>query len=171
MLSLVEEAVVNKRHWIEEKDFWNMITLVQTLPGVFAINTALYVGYRIKGFPGAMVAMAGAMLPSLVIIIVLAMFFSTMWQHPVVVAIFKGIRPCVIALILAPSVKMVKSIGLKLSACWIPVLAVLAICVFYVSPVYVIVAAGLGGLLWGLISLSASNCHTGGANSQKGGGA
>ena len=170
MLALVENVVVQKNKWIEEKDFWNMITLVQTLPGVFAINTALYVGYRIKGVKAAVAAMLGAMLPSMLFIIVLAMFFSAMWENPVVIAIFKGIRPCVVALILAPSIKMVKSIGLKASAVWIPVLAAVAVCFFYVSPVWVIVLSGLGGLFWGIISFSLQkeNPHT--DDNKKGGG-
>lgn len=152
MLALVEKAVVEKRKWIEEKDFWDMITIVQTLPGVFAVNTALYVGYKIKGIKAALIAMLGATLPSFTFIIVLAIFFSTMWENEVVIAIFKGIRPCVVALILAPSIKMVKSVGISAKAIWIPAVAVLAVCVFYVSPVYVILAAGIGGLLWGMIN-------------------
>ena len=154
MLAMVEKAVVEQRKWITEKDFWDMITLVQTLPGVFAINTALYVGYRIKGIKASLAAMVGAALPSFVIIIVLATYFSTMWENEVVNAIFKGIRPCVVALILAPSLKMVKSVGLSAKTLWIPVLAVIAVCVFYLSPIYVILAAALGGLLWGIINYS-----------------
>ncbi len=154
MLAMVEKAVVEKRKWITEKDFWDMITLVQTLPGVFAINTALYVGYRIKGIKASLAAMVGAALPSFVIIIVLATYFNTMWENEVVNAIFKGIRPCVVALILAPSLKMVKSVGISVKTFWIPVLAVIAVCVFYLSPIYVILAAALGGLLWGIINYS-----------------
>ncbi len=154
MLAMVEKAVVEQRKWITEKDFWDMITLVQTLPGVFAINTALYVGYRIKGIKASLAAMVGAALPSFVIIIVLATYFNTMWENEVVNAIFKGIRPCVVALILAPSLKMVKSVGLSAKTIWIPVLAVIAVCVFYLSPIYVILAAALGGLLWGIINYS-----------------
>lgn len=153
MLAMVEKAVVEQRKWIEEKDFWDMITLVQTLPGVFAINTALYVGYRIKGMKAAIAAMLGAALPSFIIIILLATFFSNMWENEVVVAIFKGIRPCVVALILAPSVKMVKSVGISLKMMWVPLLAVIAVCVFYISPIYVIVVSALGGLLWGMIKM------------------
>lgn len=152
MLALVEKAVVEERKWIEEKDFWDMITIVQTLPGVFAINTALYVGYRIKGIKAAITAMLGACLPSLIIIIMLSLFFSSMWENEVVIAIFKGIRPCVVALILAPSLKMIKSVGISIKAIWIPILAIVAVCIFYISPVYVIVIAGLGGLLWGTIN-------------------
>lgn len=153
MLAMVEKAVVEQRKWIEEKDFWDMITLVQTLPGVFAINTALYVGYRIKGMKAAIAAMLGAALPSFIIIILLATFFSNMWENEVVVAIFKGIRPCVVALILAPSVKMVKSVGISIKMMWVPILAVIAVCVFYISPIYVIVVSALGGLLWGMIKM------------------
>lgn len=152
MLALVEKVVVDQKHWIKEKDFWNMITVVQSLPGVFAANTALYVGYRIKGVKGALVSMLGAVLPSLLIIIVLAMFFAQFWENEIVKAVFYGIRPCVVALILAPSIKMVKSVGLSLKAAWIPVLAVIAVCVFFVSPVWVILIAGFGGLIWNLIS-------------------
>ena len=152
MLALVKKQVVDTRKWIEEKDFWDMITLVQTLPGVFAVNTALYVGYRIGGRKAAFSAMMGAVLPSMVIIIVVAMFFASMWENKIVNAVFMGIRPCVVALILSPSLMMVKSVGIGIKSVWIPVLAVIAVCIFYVSPVYVILAAGVGGLIWGIIS-------------------
>lgn len=152
MLALVEKTIVEKHKYISEKDFWDMITIVQTLPGVFAVNTALYVGYRVKGLRGAFASMLGAVLPSLLIILVVAIFFANIWQSEIGKAIFWGIRPCVVALILAPSVKMAKSIGMDIRLAWIPVFAVIAVCIFFVSPVYVLMLFGFGGLLWHVVS-------------------
>lgn len=106
MLDMIESAVVNKRRWINKDEFWDMITVVQMLPGVFAVNTALYTGYKIKGVQGAAAACLGAVIPSFVIILLIAAFFLDYKSNPVVERVFKGIRPCVVALILSPSIKM-----------------------------------------------------------------
>ena len=95
MLSMVEKAVVDKKQWIPSDEFWDMIAIVQSLPGVFAVNTALYVGHRIAGRKGAAAAMLGAIIPSIVIILLLATIFREYRDLPVVERIFKGIRPCV----------------------------------------------------------------------------
>lgn len=154
MLSLVEKAVVEKKKWLAEKDFWDMIVVVQSIPGVFAVNTALYTGYKIKGVRGAFCAALGAVLPSFIIICLVAMFFVEIKDNSVVERIFKGIRPCVVALILAPAMQMVKSAKVTRKTAIIPVAAVLLICLCGVSPVYVIVASALGGLLLGIYSYS-----------------
>ena len=109
MLDMIESAVVNKRRWINKDEFWDMITVVQMLPGVFAVNTALYTGYKIKGVQGAAAACLGAVIPSFVIILLIAAFFLDYKSNPVVERVFKGIRPCVVALILSPSIKMLKN--------------------------------------------------------------
>ena len=109
MLSMVEKAVVDQKKWIPNDEFWDMIAVVQSLPGVFAVNTALYVGHRVAGVKGAFAAMLGAIIPSITIILLLATVFHEYRDNPVVERIFKGIRPCVVALILAPSLRMIKS--------------------------------------------------------------
>ena len=75
MLSMVEKAVVDQKKWIASDEFWDLIAIVQSLPGVFAVNTALYVGHKIAGKRGAMAAMLGAIIPSIVIILLLATIF------------------------------------------------------------------------------------------------
>lgn len=150
MLSIVEEIVVNKKGWLSKSDFWDMIAVVQSLPGVFAINTALYVGYRIKGLRGGLAAAFGATLPSFIIIVVVAMFFSNLREYEIVENFFRGIRPCVVALILVPSLKMVKESKLTIKTSWIPILATVLICSLGVSPIYIVAAAGVGGILCGL---------------------
>ena len=92
MLSMVEKAVVDQKKWIPNDEFWDMIAVVQSLPGVFAVNTALYVGHRVAGTKGAFAAMLGAIIPSITIILLLATVFREYRDQPVVERIFKGIR-------------------------------------------------------------------------------
>ena len=125
MLSMVEKAVVDKKKWIPADEFWDMVAIIQSLPGVFAVNTALYVGHRIAGKRGAVAAMLGAIIPSIVIILLLATIFREYRDLPVVERIFKGIRPCVVALILAPSLRMIKSAKVTWKTAIIPSIVII----------------------------------------------
>ena len=151
MLSMVEKAVVDQKKWISSDEFWDLIAIVQSLPGVFAVNTALYVGHKIAGKRGAVAAMLGAITPSIVIILLLATIFREYRDLPVVERIFKGIRPCVVALILAPSLRMIKSAKITWKTAIIPIAAVLLIWWLKVSPAYVILAAIAGSLIYAII--------------------
>ncbi len=148
MLALVEQAVVRQKKWIDEEEFWKMITIVQSLPGVFAVNTALYVGYRIAGKAGATVSFLGAVLPSLVIIGAISTCFQEFRENETVMKIFAGIRPCVVALILAPSVKMFIKSKLSWKFLPIPILVAAAVVFLKMSPVYIIMAAILCTIAW-----------------------
>ena len=151
MLSMVEKAVVDKKQWIPSDEFWDLIAIVQSLPGVFAVNTALYVGYKIAGKRGAVAAMLGAIIPSIVIILLLATIFREYRDLPVVERIFKGIRPCVVALILAPSLRMIKSAKITWKTAIIPIATVALIWWARVSPAWVILIAIAGSLVYALI--------------------
>ena len=151
MLSMVEKAVVDQKKWIANDEFWDMMAIVQSLPGVFAVNTALYVGQKVAGRKGAFASMLGAILPSIVIILLLATVFREFRDNPVVERIFKGIRPCVVALILAPSLRMIKSAKVTWETAIIPILAVFLIWWCKISPAYVILTAIAGSLIYALI--------------------
>lgn len=151
MLSMVEKAVVDKKKWIPSDEFWDMIAIVQSLPGVFAVNTALYVGHRIAGRKGAAAAMLGAIIPSIVIILLLATIFKEYRDLPVVERIFKGIRPCVVALILAPSLRMIKSAKITWKTVIIPIATVFLIWWCKVSPAIIILAAIAGSLIYAVV--------------------
>lgn len=151
MLSMVEKAVVDKKQWIPSDEFWDLITIVQSLPGVFAVNTALYVGHKIAGKKGAAAAMLGAIIPSIIIILLLATIFREYRDLPVIERIFKGIRPCVVALILAPSLRMIKSAKITWKTVAIPIATVLLIWWAKVSPAWVILAAIAGSTIYALI--------------------
>ena len=149
MLPLIQREIVDNKGWIDEKEFLNMIALAQAAPGLIAVNSAIFIGWRIDGWRGVAGAVLGAVLPSFVIILAIAMVFSEWKELPAVEAVFKGIRPAVVALIAAPLFKTAKSAlhangeKLKLPG-YLPLLislaAALLIWLGHVNPVWVILA-------------------------------
>ena len=115
-----------------------------------AVNIAIFIGYKIRGTWGALMSTIGCILPSFLIILAIALFFRQFQDNPWVARAFRGIRPCVVALIAAPTFKMAKTAKIGWTNIWIPVLSAFLIWMFGVSPIWVIVAAGLGGYLYGL---------------------
>ena len=99
MLPLIEQELIAKRGWIEHKEFLDLLTLAQSVPGPIAINTSVFVGYKMRGLKGAVAALLGSVLPSFVIILAIALMFADIRHNPVVDAAFKGMRPAVVALI------------------------------------------------------------------------
>jgi chromate transporter len=137
MLPLVEEELV-KRGWISEADFDEMIVLAQSAPGLLAVNMAIFTGHRIKGLRGSIVSALGAVLPSLLIILLIAMFFTEFQDNPVVQRFFQGVRPAAIALILVPAIRMARS-GCKSWWTWLIALAsLLGVAFLQVSPIWII---------------------------------
>lgn len=109
MLPLIQREVVDRKKWIDEQEFLNMIALAQAAPGLIAVNSAIFIGWRIGGWRGVCGAVLGAVLPSFLIILAIAMVFTGWKELPAVEAVFKGIRPAVVALIAAPLFKMAKA--------------------------------------------------------------
>lgn len=148
MIPLVQREVVDHRGWMGEEEFLDLIALAQSAPGIIAVNTAVFVGYKVAGRRGVLLSVLGATLPSFVIILLIAMCFTHFRDNPHVEAVFKGIRPAVVALIAAPLYKMAKAAKISWKNLWIPVAAALLIWLAGVSPVLIILAAIVGGLGW-----------------------
>lgn len=140
MLPLIQREVVDRKGWIDEKEFLNMIALAQAAPGLIAVNSAIFIGWRIGGWKGVCGAVLGAVLPSFLIILAIAMVFADWKELPAVEAVFKGIRPAVVALIAAPLVKLAKSAKISWITALIPIAAALLIWLIGVNPVWIIVA-------------------------------
>ena len=147
MLPLIQREVVDRQHWIDEDEFLNMIALAQAAPGLIAVNSAIFIGWRIGGWRGVCGAVLGAVLPSFLIILGIAMIFQEWKELPAVEAAFKGIRPAVVALIAAPLFKLSKSAKIGGLTLLIPVVAALLIWFFHVNPVWVILATIIVTLL------------------------
>jgi len=149
MLPLIEREVINKG-WISKDEFIDLFAVAQSLPGIFAVNIAIFLGYKLKGVKGSVVCALGTILPSFIIILIIALFFTQVRDNVWVEKIFKGLRPAVVALIVVPCISAARSIGLTWKTAIIPVVAALLIWRLGVSPVYIILVAAIGGLVYGL---------------------
>ena len=149
MVPLMEREFVERRGWLTHDEFADYMSLSQAMPGVFAVNMATLVGYKLHGVAGSMVAIVGNILLPVVFIILLAMFFRTFHGNVYIDSIFCGLRPAVVALIAAPVFNMARRQRLSWRSAWIPLLTALLIWLFGVSPVWVIVAAAVAGFVYG----------------------
>jgi len=150
MIPLIEEEVVNKKQWVSKDEMLDLIAIAQSCPGVFAINIATFVGYKLKKTRGAIATTLGTALPSFLIILAIAIFFAAFKDNPVIAAMFRGIRPAVVALIAVPTFRMAQRAKIGWSNVWIPIVSALLIWLLGVSPIYIILIAGLAGYLYGM---------------------
>jgi chromate transporter len=148
MLSMIEREVVERRRWINHEEFMNMIALAQAAPGLIAVNSAIFIGWRIGGWRGVIATVLGAVLPSFLIILAIAMVFQNYKDLPAVEAVFKGIRPAVVALIAAPLVRMARSSKITWGTAIVPIAGALLIWLAGLSPVWIILVTVLTTLLY-----------------------
>lgn len=148
MVALMEKELVDKRRWIDREEFLDNLAIAQSLPGILAVNISILVGNKVSGRKGSIVAALGTILPSFIIILLIAMFFIKVYDNPIVEKIFKGIRPAVVALIIAPAFSTAKAAKITLKTIWIPVVVAGLITYAGVSPVVFVLVAILGGVLF-----------------------
>lgn len=149
MIPLIDAEVVQKNKWVDKDLFTDLIAVAQTCPGVFAINISIFIGYKLRKTKGAICTCLGTAMPSFIIILLIAMFFHQFMDIPWIAAMFRGIRPAVVALIAVPTFNVAKSSGINRWNIWIPVVSALLIWLCGVNPIWIIIAAGLGGFAWG----------------------
>ena len=150
MISIIEREVVDKKHWLDREEFLDLLAIAQSMPGILAVNISVVVGDRLRGLKGAITAAAGTIMPCFSIILAIAIFLTpeTITGSPTLTAIFKGIRPVVVALIVAPVITTAKAAKIGWKLAWIP--ATVALLIWsklpYISnPIVFIVAGGLIG--------------------------
>ena len=149
MIPLIEAEVVDRKSWIGREDLLDLMAVAQSCPGVFAVNIAIFIGYKLRGVRGAVTAALGCILPSFLIILAIALFFHQFQDNPWVARAFRGIRPCVVALIAVPTFRMAQTARIGWTNVWIPVVSAGLIWLVGISPIWIIAAAGLGGYLYG----------------------
>lgn len=157
MLPLIRKEIVEKKHWIDDSEFLDMIAISQSLPGVLAVNISILAGHKLKGNAGSIVATLGSILPAFVIMLLIALFFRQFNQNVYVIKIFNAIRPAVVALIAVPVFTMAKEAGITIKTVIIPVAAAFLIWFWGISPIYIILTAIVGGLLFGEIKRRKEN--------------
>lgn len=173
MISIIEKEIVDKHRWITKEDFLDLLAVAQSLPGILAVNISVAVGDKLRGNRGSIVAAAGTILPSFLIILAIAIFLTPdlIKNNETLSAIFKGIRPAVVALIIAPVITSAKAAKIGWKTLAIPVVTALLIWSKWPvvsNPILFIVAGGMGGYLWHRLQLN--RLHAAGKGERKGGG-
>ena len=157
MIPLMEQELVDRRQWMSRDEFLDQLALSQSMPGVLAVNMATGLGYRLRGFRGAVSAIVGNIAMPIVFILILAILFRHFRDNVFVERFFMGVRPAVVALIAAPVFRLAQSAQITWSTCWIPILSALLIWLFDVSPILIILATVLLGFAYGRLKLKIKN--------------
>ena len=138
MIPIIQREM-SRRGWISDEELPDIVALSQSAPGVMAVNISIFAGYRLRGVPGSIAATLGSILPSFVIILAIALFFSAFRDNPWVERAFKGIRPVVIALIAVPMVNMARKACTSWWKWLLAVLALVLVAFLNVSPIYILI--------------------------------
>lgn len=138
MIAAIKKELV-ERKWLTDEDFVDIITLAQTAPGLFAVNIAILTGHRLRGTKGSVVATVASCLPPFLIILLVALFFTTFKDNEYVIRAFKGIRPVVVALIAVPMMDMIKATRMRWWSWLIVLSSMLLVCFLSVSPIYILI--------------------------------
>lgn len=153
MISIIEKEIVDKHHWIDREEFLDLLAVAQSLPGILAVNISVAVGDKLRGMKGSFAAAAGCILPSFLMILCIAIFLTPdlIKNNPTLSAIFKGVRPAVVALIVAPVISSARAAKIGWKTVGIPIVVALMIYSKWPivsNPIVYIVLGGFFGWLW-----------------------
>lgn len=147
MLPVIEQKFVRKNKLLSKSDLLDMISLTQIVPGLIAVNSAVYVGSKVAGFVGAVVAAFAVILPSIIIILILALFFKDLdSNNPIIMSIFSAVRSCITGVFLVTFMRLQKNVLVSPVVVFI-VFILFILLVIGINPVIVL----LGGLPIGYI--------------------
>lgn len=153
MISIIEREIVDNHKWITKDEFLDLLAIAQAMPGILAVNIAVVIGDRLRGVKGSMAAAFGTILPSFVIILIIAIFLTpeTIKNNEVLTRIFKGIRPAVVALIIAPVITTARAAKIN----WKTIIIPIAVATLIYSglpvvsnPILYIILGGIGGYIY-----------------------
>lgn len=147
MLPLIQREIVENKKWSTEKEILDYYAVGQCTPGVIAVNTATFIGYKLRGIIGGIVATLGVIFPSIIIILIIATFLQNFADLAIVQSAFAGIRVAVVALIITTVVKLIKSSIKDYLGVIIAIIAFVISAFIGLSPVYVVIAAALTGFI------------------------
>ena len=148
MIPLIETEVVGKKQWLSKEDFLDIIVISQTFPGALAVNSSIFIGYRVGGLLGAITGLLGVVLPSFFIILCIAAFFMKFRDYYYVDLIFKGISAAVPMLILIAVVSLSKSLKKSYVNLIIILVSMASILFLNIHPVIVILLSALYGIIF-----------------------
>ena len=148
MIPIIEEEVVNKQKWVSKEEFMDMLVVAQSFPGAMSINCSIFIGYKIAGVLGGVIALLGVALPSFLIILIVATFFMKFRENYYVNLVFKGISAAVPVLVLTGVISLAKGIDKNIRNGITIVLALIALVIFKINPIIVIIVAAIYGAVF-----------------------
>lgn len=153
MISIIEREIVDKHKWISKADFLDLLAVAQSMPGILAVNISVVIGDNLRGLKGSIVSALGTILPSFMMILAIAIFLTPddIMNNELISSIFQGIRPAVVALIVAPVLTTARAAKISWKTVWIPIATALLIyskLPFISNPITFIVLGGLGGYIY-----------------------
>lgn len=138
MIPLISDEM-QKRQWISEDELPQIVALALSAPGVLAVNCSIFAGYKLRGVKGSIVATLGSVLPAFTIILLVAMFMTNFQDNPIVIKIFKGIRPVVVSLIAVPMINMARKSNKTWWAWGITAATLFFVAFMKVSPIWILI--------------------------------
>ncbi len=152
MLPLIEREVVDNRRWINQQELIDILALAQTAPGAIAVNSSIFIGKRIAGILGALLAVIGMVLPSFVVISIIAVYLHRYGDNVIVAKALRGIRPAVVTLIILAVLRIGKSAVYDKATIIIAAGAFILLTLSGINPILAIISGGVVGvvitLLW-----------------------
>jgi chromate transporter len=145
MLPLIRKTAVDEKGWMTEDEMVDCLAISQSLPGMLAVNTAIYVGYRQKALAGSIAAALGVILPAFVSIVIILLFLGRIEENPYVLGAFEGIKAASVALIAVAAYKMGKQILKGKLEYFIAVVSFIIIVFAGISAVWAIIFGALAG--------------------------
>lgn len=148
MIPLIEREIVEGKKWIDENDVLDMLAIAESTPGPLAVNTATFVGYRMAGLAGALMATFGLALPSVVIISIISLFITQFQQNTWFQYVFKGIRSGVLVLMVNAVIKFAKKCPRKITT-YVLLTAAFVLATFTAIDIaFVLLGAGILGIIY-----------------------
>ena len=158
MLSMIQGEVVTRYGWLTAQEFTDIVAISQMTPGPIGINCATYVGYITTGSVfGSIIATFAVILPSFVLMLLISRFFLAYQKHPLVEAVFKGLRPAVVGLLASAALVLMTKDNFGsptedtysfIVSCIIFLVAFIGTRKFKVNPILMIVGCGIAGLIF-----------------------
>ncbi|TCO69336.1 chromate transporter [Marinisporobacter balticus] len=149
MLPLIEKEIVINHHWITSKEFVDIIAIAQMTPGPIAVNSSTFVGYKVASVLGALAGSVGVVITSFILITIVAKYFVQVKDHKATKAVFKGIRPAVLGLILSAGVSVGKTALIDFKSIFIAIVVFWGLIKLKLHPILGIgLAAAMGAFLY-----------------------
>lgn len=149
MIPLIQREVVDENGWMDSDEFIDIISVTQSAPGAVSVNTAVFIGYKLAGLPGAIIATLGTVLPSFFTILAIATFFNKLKGIQVIEWFFSGIRPAVVALVLVAASSIGRRVVFKFKYLILSIIALALLIFVDIHPVLLILSCAiLGGIFF-----------------------